>query len=543
MLGGFCRPGRCTRTQDLTRLASELQTTREQLAEKDATIDALTAELEHQVGMLRKLRSEVYGERKLAPQSAANDSQAHAEGDRDEQENQAPVAKPKGGQPGHQGHGRKIPDHLPVVEQIHEPKPEDTICRRCGSPYVESGLTEDGNEITVKVHFEVLRHRRKRYFKACDCPETPASITAPPPPKVIPKGLYTHAFLALVLTWKYGFQIALTRIASLFAMNGLDIHPSTFCGIFKKLQVRLAPLYALLQEELQAESLLHIDETGFRQFDTAGRMAFTEVEIQPRKLAWLWVFSGERVVVFVVDPSRSSNVLANTLGHDLEATIVSDGAGAYRKFTAESPGITQARCWSHLQRHFEDAAKAFPQLQAWSAQWVERCSAVFALRDRRAEVLTEPVSLRAAQQALEEEIAQFHAALLAESQDSSLHSEQFKVVTSALKFWPQYTVFVRDPRVPMTNNEAERMLRGGAYARQNWLGVHAPWSGHFAALQMTLFHTATKAGLNAQAYLEYVLDCFARYENGPHNLRTLLPWNIPAEIRAEYTMEPRKGSP
>ncbi len=542
-LGAFCRPGKCSLTQELRRLEAELEHAREELAERDAVVAALQAELEHQVGMLRKLRLEVYGERKPSPKASSTKEQPNAEQEAAKQQSPSPGPKKKGGQPGHPGRGRKIPDHLPIAERIHKPRPEDLVCNRCGSPYEESGLTEDSHEITVKVQFEVIRHKRKRCFKTCDCPQTPASVTAAPPPKVVPKGLYTHAFLALVLTWKYGFQIALGRIASMFSMDGLDVHTSTLSEIFKKLQPLLIPLYTLLQTELQEEQVLRIDETGFRHFDTAGRMTFTEVEVQPRKLAWLWVFSGERVVFFVVDPSRSSSVLTHVLGHDLEATIVSDGAGAYRKFTAQSPGITQARCWAHLQRHFEDAAKAFPSLQAWSDQWVGRCSQIFALRDQRTEALTDPEMLPAAQQALEEGIAAFHAVLVAESKEPSLHDEQCKVLTSAIKYWPQYTVFVWDPRVPMTNNEAEQALRSGAYARQNWLGVHAEWSGHFAAMMMTFIQTATKHQLNAKAYLEYVLDRFARYENGPYDLRELLPWNIPAEIRVQYNMEPRKGSP
>ena len=541
-LGDFCRPGKCSRTQAVRQLEVELEQTREHLEEREAIIAALTEELEHKEGILRKLQLEMYGERRNKPKVPPTQEQPSAEEEGSEQKNPGSAPKKKGGQKGHKGHGRKIPEHLPIVERVHEPSQEDCVCERCGKPFEESGLTEDSSEITVKIHFEVTRHKRKRWFKTCDCPQTPASITAPLPPKVIPKGLYSHEFLAMVLTWKYGFQIPLTRIASMFSMNGLDINTSTMSGVFKKLQGLLHPLYTLLQAEMQEEQILRIDETGFRHFDTSGSLTFTEVETQSRKLAWLWVFSGDRVVFFAVDPSRSSNVLVNILGRDMEAIIVSDGAGAYRKYTSESAGITQARCWSHLERHFEDAAKAFPSLQGWANQWEDRFSTIFSLRDRRTEAVSNPESLPTAQRALEEGIAEFHAVLVAESKASALHPEQFKVLTSALKYWPQYTVFVRDARVPMTNNEAERGLRPGALGRQNWFGVHAEWSGHFAAIMMTFIQTATKHQLNAMAYLHYVLDIFARHEDGPRNLKELLPWNIPEEIRTLYNMEPRRRS-
>lgn len=60
-------------------------------------------------------------------------------------------------------------------------------------------------------------------------------------------------------------------------------------------------------------------------------------------------------------------------------------------------------------------------------------------------------------------------------------------------------------------------------------------------MMMTFTQTAGKHGLNAMAYLHYVLERFAQYEGEPRNLCELFPWNIPEETRLEYGMTYQGG--
>ena len=133
-------------------------------------------------------------------------------------------------------------------------------------------------------------------------------------------------------------------------------------------------------------------------------------------------------------------------------------------------------------------------------------------------------------------IEAFYATLKSELETPGIHDKQFKILTTAIKNWPAYTVFLVDPRIPIDNNAAERYLRGPALGRNNWYGVHATWSGELAAMMMTFIQTASKHGLNAREYLRYVLDRFAASKGHPRNLFELLPWNIPQQVRQAYGM-------
>ena len=86
-------------------------------------------------------------------------------------------------------------------------------------------------------------HRRKRYHKPCRCSGVPAIITAPPPPKVIAKGLFTAGFIARLIIEKYVLGRPLYRIGAAMRMEGLDLAQGTLVGVFQQVSALLSPLY------------------------------------------------------------------------------------------------------------------------------------------------------------------------------------------------------------------------------------------------------------------------------------------------------------
>jgi transposase len=59
-----------------------------------------------------------------------------------------------------------------------------------------------------------------------------------------------------------------------------------------------------------------------------------------------------------------------------------------------------------------------------------------------------------------------------------------------LKRWESFTVFLRDGRVCLTNNAAERALRGIALGRKAWLFAGSDRGGQRAAVMFSLITTA-----------------------------------------------------
>lgn len=98
-------------------------------------------------------------------------------------------------------------------------------------------------------------HRRKRYHKTCRCSGVPAIITAPPPPKVIAKGLFTAGFIARLIIEKYVLGRPLHRINAALRMDGLDLSRGTLVGVFQQVAYLLAPLCEAIRAHLVSAGL------------------------------------------------------------------------------------------------------------------------------------------------------------------------------------------------------------------------------------------------------------------------------------------------
>ena len=92
-----------------------------------------------------------------------------------------------------------------------------------------------------------------------------------------------------------------------------------------------------------------------------------------------------------------------------------------------------------------------------------------------------------------------------------------------LKRWHAFTLFLDDGRVCMSNNAAERGLRGVALGRKSWLFCGSDRGGRRAADIYSLVITAKMNGVDPQAWLADVLSRIATHPS--HRLDELLPWN------------------
>lgn len=105
----------------------------------------------------------------------------------------------------------------------------------------------------------------------------------------------------------------------------------------------------------------------------------------------------------------------------------------------------------------------------------------------------------------------------------SRHAELAKAMDYMLKRWPSFTRFLEDGRICLTNNAAERALRGVALGRKAWLFAGSDRGGERAAAIYSLIVTAKLNNVDPQAWLADVLH---RINDQPASrLAELLPWN------------------
>jgi transposase len=105
----------------------------------------------------------------------------------------------------------------------------------------------------------------------------------------------------------------------------------------------------------------------------------------------------------------------------------------------------------------------------------------------------------------------------------SRHAETAQAMNYMLKRWPAFTRFLDDGRICLTNNAAERALRGIAIGRKAWLFAGSDRGGERAASMFTLIETAKLNGIDPQAWLADVLRRIA--DHPISRLDQLLPWH------------------
>jgi hypothetical protein len=131
---------------------------------------------------------------------------------------------------------------------------------------------------------------------------------------------------------------------------------------------------------------------------------------------------------------------------------------------------------------------------------------------------------RAIRQELSKPLAEeLEAWMRAERPKLSRGSDLAKAMDYMLKRWSAFTRFLDDGRVCLTNNAAERALRGIALGRKSWLFAGSDRGGVRAAAMYSLIVTAKLNDIDPQAWLADVLARIA--EHPAHQLDELLPWN------------------
>jgi transposase len=436
--------------------------------------------------------------------------------------------RPRGQQRGQQGHGRRDYSHLPAVVEEGKLTGAAGCCPQCQLPFQPIGGTEDTTvlEIAVRAHRRVLR--RHRYRPTCQCGVVPQVVTAPPPPRLIPKSMLGVSIWVTVLLDKYLFYRPTYRLLDDLRSHGLDLSLGTLTDGLQRLVPLLEPLYEAFVEYSRQQTLWHADETRW--------LVFAMIEGKVGYRWYLWVFHGRDVVVFVLAAGRAHEVPEEHLGPEAHGIMVVDRYKAYQVIEQVKKGlIVLAFCWAHVRRDFVGVARTWPEQEGWALAWLEGIGQLYALNDARLEVRQEPAAFASADTALRGAVRALAAQGEAELADPQVHPARRKVLESLGDHWTGLTVFVEHPEVPMDNNTAERVQRGPVVGRKNYYGSGAVWAGRLAAMMFSLLQTLTLWNLNPRLWLTAYLEaCAMAGGKVPPDLASYLPWNLTEERRKDW---------
>ena len=483
---------------------------------------ALEQKVEQLEGEKRQLQADLFGRR--SESTPLKDRSNHLDDPQDD--TQRPKRK-RGQQPGNSGPQRRDYSSLPVREELRELPAEQCVCPDCGQPLLPRGDTEDSEQIEIDVRAYRRVIRRRRYQRTCTC-QGSRTITAPPAPKLIPKGRYGISLFVEILLDKYFTSDRPTeRLLNSWRLLGLDLAPGTITDGLRRLEVLLRPIYEALKQRNPQGDLHQGDETRWP--------VFVPMEGKEGYGWWLWVVKGLDTVIDLLDPSRGHMVVENHFGAQSCGVLVVDRYAAYKAMIWVKDGvIVLAFCWSHVRRDFIRVGKGWPELKTWALEWLRRIRRLYRLNDRRLAVRQDATGFGAADGCLRQAVAAMKTQMETELARADLATPCRKALESLRAHWEGLTLFVDDPRIPMDNNTSERLERGPAVARKNFYGSGSLWSGQLMAALFSILATLALWKLNPRKWLTWYFEhCAAAGGKVPQDVQSFLPWNLSAEKKKE----------
>jgi transposase len=428
-----------------------------------------------------------------------------------------------------------FPDHLLRVRVVLDPP---TVCECCGG----GRLRKLGEDVTRTMESEPRRWKVietvREKFTCRDCEKISQT---PAPFHPIPRAWAGASLLAMIVFEKFGQHQPLNRQAERYALEGAPIALSTMADAVGAVCTALDPLRRLVEAHVMAAERLHGDDTtvpvlALGKTDT-GRLWTYVRDDKP--------FGGvgpPAAIFYYSRDRRGEHPQAHLAGYTgiLQADAYDGYNKLYQPDRKPSP-IREAACWVHARRPFfamadieenarrKAAGKKEIPLSPIAVEVVRRIDKLFEIeRDINGKSAPERLAVRQAES--RPLVDDLHAFMSAQLPRLARGHDLAKAINYMLKRWPAFTLFLEDGRVCMSNNAAERSLRGVALGRKSWLFCGSDRGGQRAAAMYSLIVTAKMNRVDPQAWLA---DVLARIASHPaHRLDELLPWNWKAPALA-----------
>jgi transposase len=383
---------------------------------------------------------------------------------------------------------------------------------------------------SIPRQWNVIQHVREK-MTCRDCEK----ISEPPAPfHVTPRGWAGPNLLAMLLFEKFGQHQPLNRQVERYARERVPLSLSTLADQVGAGCAVLEPLLRRVEAHVFAAERLHGDDTTVP--------VLAEGKTHTGR-CWVYVRDDRRfggrappAAMFYYSRDRGGAHVEEHLAR-WSGLLQADAYSGYNRLYAvgRTPGlILEAACWAHARRPFFALAdieasarrkaegKALSVISPLALEVVQRIDALFeierGINGRSAQ------ERRAARQELSRPlIADLEVWMRAERPKLSRGNDLAKAMDYMLKRWTAFTRFLDDGRICLSNNAAERGLRGIALGRKSWLFAGSDRGGMRAAAMYSLIVTAKMNDIDPQTWLA---DVLARIAGHPASrLDELLPWN------------------
>lgn len=415
-------------------------------------------------------------------------------------------------------------ESLPVEVIEYRLAETEQNCSCCGGTLHEMS-TETRQELKViPAQVKVVKHVRHVYScRQCEREgiRTPI-VTAPMPNPVYPGSLVSSSMLAHIMSQKYVEALPLHRQEQQFARLGVTLSRQTLANwVMYGAEKWLSLLYHRMHEYVREQDVLHADETTLQVLREPGRSAETT--------SYLWLYRTGResppIILYDYQKTRGGEHPRHFLS-GFNGYLHVDGYAGYHKI----PHVTLVGCWAHARRKFDEALKSLPdKKQATSVvagEGLDFCNRLFAIERDLKECSPEErytVRLERSRPILDA----FLAWLRTQRSRVLPKSALGQAVKYCLNQWEKLEAFMKDGRLELDNNRAERSIKPFVIGRKNWLFSNTPRGAKASVMIYSIIETAKENKLNPFVYLTYLFEKLPQLTDPTDikELDQLLPWS------------------
>lgn len=383
----------------------------------------------------------------------------------------------------------------------------------------------------IPASYKVIEHHIGVYAGNGDASKI---IRGESPKRLLSHSLLTPSLAASVFTAKYINALPLNRISEAYGYDGINISRQVMARWMIKLNDYYLKQYReIMIEGLKESPLVHCDESPFVM---SGEKNATD----PQSKDYMWVYhspgveGSKKIYLYDYDNgSRSTEVIRNFLG-DYTGIIVSDGYASYHTLARKNDNLTVAGCWVHCKRKYTDIVKTVAKngkaspAQKVAQEAVKRITAIFHA-DNLCKGKTQQEILDNRQQSVKPLVDAYFAWVKDTYENKVIASTNLK---NALKYsinQENYLrVFLENPIVPMSNNDAERSIKKFCVGKHSWHIIDSKNGARASAMYYSIAESAKANDLNPYEYFKYLMEQLKEYprNNVPkEKLMELMPWS------------------
>ena len=417
----------------------------------------------------------------------------------------------------------RLPDNLPVLEEVIDPEPVKAQPEswRC-----------IGQEVTEQLDYEpgrFLKRRtvRRKYVHRTELDRTP--VIAPLPECLQERGLAAPGLLAHIMVSKFCDHLPLYRQEQIFQQRyGLNVPRQSMARWMELGADWLRPLYEVIRTGVLGGGYVQIDETPIEYLEPGNGKT---------KKGYLWTTCRpEGGVFYGWHTSRAAECLESMVPADFKGTVQCDGYYSYDSFANQRKGaILLAGCWAHVRRGFYEAREQLPKITAWMLRQIQNLYRIeSALREHKAGPALRQAVRAHQSRPIVQRLAQALARLKTRPQilPKSLLGQAIQYAEGQ---WSSLEVYLKDGRIEIDNNLVENAIRPTAIGKKNWLFIGIADAGQRSAIIYTLVENCRRLGIDPYTYLRDVLTRLPHITN--HQVSEITPaaW-------AKARRQPKKAS-